>query len=1342
MNEHDNKPNRDRVRSIFDEVADLAPTERAAALGRLCVTGDRADAALREEVEGLLASHDAARQGRFMTSPTAATTVRNAAIAETPGMRVGPYKLLQVIGEGGFGTVFLAEQTEPVRRRVALKIIKLGMDTKQVIARFEAERQALALMDHPHIARVLDAGATPITEHGGGRPYFVMEYVVGDAITQFAANNNLDLRARLELFAQVCSAVQHAHTKGIIHRDIKPGNVLVTMSDGMPFARVIDFGIAKATGGSGGLTDKTLFTEHRQLIGTPEYMSPEQAQGSPDIDTRTDVYALGVLLYELLAGVTPFDGKRLRSAAWDEMRRIIKEEEPPTPSVRVTQRLKSSGSASSPSVPPAPVGGCPSVPSDLRGELDWIVMKSLDKDRARRYETPSALAADVLCHLKGEAVTAAPPSAAYRLRKFVRRNKGPVIAGTAVAAALLVGIAGTTIGMWRASVAEAEATHQAFVAGRHAAAANIERLKAETQRDFAARSGRALLALLNGNESNTDLAFVRGINHAIGERSATEDGHGPWDPDDVAKHVGRDLSGLSALTLDTARKVIDAQEQLRRQTDAAEWSAYTANIFAALSDPYSRRRYLDACAEKLRNWEWDFLNASSDVSLLTLRVPGRSDVSWTRAGFVSGGTRVVACAGESIIATFDAKTGELLCAGDGADKVYDFTASQMSSVIAVNGSRRSSGTGSSEEFNEVWDAETLRKRFVLPGRGTVSPCGRWVHASAVIFDANSGARVAALDLHGRYGPHSRGAGFSEDGKQFITWGTDAVSERVSRVDVWDAESGRLLHSIEELPRLDRALAAGDALVTTHSFGYRVWDRHTMTHIRTFEADTGTSGDTLSSDGRYIYARPYNCEGRIYEVATGTLVSRLTDEAHGVYEGEFSEDASRIAAASGPFVCVWDVATGKRLAKLPGHQEGWMSVALSPDGTSILSRGSDGMARLWSATAFHVTKIATPEYRIYDNESTARRKLTNSTHVLATDWDGNASVMLIDVATGTVDVTIDVPAPSNTESTYALNDAFFSGDGRRVITRRGPSVRVWNAADGAPIREIVLPVNIDNPAIRTRAAGTRHGHLPIGDPVWLECDYQGSRLLALFGNGLARVYDATDGNILLEARGDGYPIGVLSPDGVVAAIAWEDHTIRLFDIASATQIGILSGHTDVVSQMAFDPSGKRLVTKSEDLSIRLWDLASGAQKVLFTGTERLRDPSSWLHSLWFFCGIGSFDHDRQRLALRVDGGCAIHDTITGELLIELKWHAWPINHAIFSPDGSRIFTSSLDNTIRVWESETGREVMVLRPDMGNESGFAVLDLSPDGTRLIARYAFDSTFHVFDTLPYQNRHGASK
>jgi serine/threonine protein kinase len=359
-------------------------------------------------------------------------------IAEDVGARIGPYKLLQRIGEGGFGTVFLAEQTAPVRRRVALKVVKLGMDTRQVVARFEAERQALALMDHPHIAKVLDAGATP-----SGRPFFVMEYVVGDPITAFADSHRLTVNDRLGLFGQVCSAVQHAHTKGIIHRDLKPANILVNMVDGAPFANVIDFGIAKAAAQS--LTERTLFTMHGQLIGTPEYMSPEQAEGSPDIDTRTDVYALGVVLYELLTGLTPFDARRLRGAAFAELIRIIRDEDPPSPSARLSRSLDALAKhAAARGVGPARLGAM------VRGELDWIVMKALDKDRSRRYETAAALGDDVRRHLTGDPVDAAPASTMYRVRKFVRRHRAGVTAGAVIAGMLLLGIGGTSWGLWKA----------------------------------------------------------------------------------------------------------------------------------------------------------------------------------------------------------------------------------------------------------------------------------------------------------------------------------------------------------------------------------------------------------------------------------------------------------------------------------------------------------------------------------------------------------------------------------------------------------------------------------------------------------------------------------------------------------------------------------------------------------------------------------------------------------------------------------------------------------------------------------------------------------------------------
>ncbi|MBS0197193.1 MAG: serine/threonine protein kinase [Planctomycetes bacterium] len=369
-------------------------------------------------------SASAADAATVMGSSTAVA----GSLREGPGTRIGPYKILQLIGEGGFGSVFMAQQEQPVRRKVALKIIKLGMDTRQVVARFEQERQALAILDHPNIAKVFDAGATET-----GRPYFVMELCTGEPIDAYCDRHNLSIHERLELFAQVCTAVQHAHTKGIIHRDIKPSNVLVSAQDGGPSAKVIDFGIAKATASR--LAEKTVFTEHQQIIGTPEYMSPEQAEGSLDIDTRTDVYALGVMLYELLTGSVPFSSRELRSAAYAEIQRIIREVDPPKPSTRLSQNTETiAGVAARRKTEPRKLG------TIVRGELDWIVMKALEKDRTRRYESANGLAADIRRYLCGEAVVAAPPSTAYRFRKFIRRNRVVVSAGSAVALALLIGV--------------------------------------------------------------------------------------------------------------------------------------------------------------------------------------------------------------------------------------------------------------------------------------------------------------------------------------------------------------------------------------------------------------------------------------------------------------------------------------------------------------------------------------------------------------------------------------------------------------------------------------------------------------------------------------------------------------------------------------------------------------------------------------------------------------------------------------------------------------------------------------------------------------------------------------
>ena len=469
----------ERVEAVFAvAVAKASEAERAAYLEGAC--GD--DVALRERVEALLASHEAAEG--FLSRPpladAASTVADNPAIAEGPGTRIGRYKLLQVIGEGGFGSVFMAEQEHPVRRKVALKIIKLGMDTRQVIARFEAERQALAMMDHPHIAKVLDAGATD-----SGRPFFVMELVRGVPITEYCDTNNLSTRDRLELFVPVCHAVQHAHQKGIIHRDIKPSNILVTMADGRPIPKVIDFGIAKAT--SARLTEKTLFTEFRQLIGTPEYMSPEQAEMSGiDVDTRTDVYSLGVLLYELLTGTTPFDPKELRSKAYGEIQRMIREVEPPRPSTRVSSLGPTLAAvAAHRRTEPRKLGQL------MRGELDWIVMKAMEKDRTRRYETANGLAMDVKRYLEDEPVSARPAGAGYRLRKFATKHKVGFAAAGGVAAALVLGLALATAGFVRARTERDRAVTLAAALDEQRrdaidARARAETAKADAEKDRAA----------------------------------------------------------------------------------------------------------------------------------------------------------------------------------------------------------------------------------------------------------------------------------------------------------------------------------------------------------------------------------------------------------------------------------------------------------------------------------------------------------------------------------------------------------------------------------------------------------------------------------------------------------------------------------------------------------------------------------------------------------------------------------------------------------------------------------------------------------------------------------------
>ena len=455
----------DKIKALLAQALEKeTPQERAGFLNEVCAEDPTAQA----ELESLLLAHDGA--GDFLAAPAPELTavLENLPLSEGPGTVIGPYKLLEKIGEGGMAVVYMAQQAQPLKRRAALKIIKLGMDTREVIARFEAERQALALMDHPNIAKVFDAGATDT-----GRPYFVMELVRGISITEYCDKSKLSTQDRLALFLSVCNAVHHAHQKGIIHRDLKPSNIMVTMHDDKPVPKVIDFGIAKATNRQ--LTEKTVFTRYAQMIGTPEYMSPEQAQMSGlDIDTRTDIYSLGIVLYELLTGALPFDGETLRSAGFAEVQRIIREEEPLRPSTRISTLGKAAEEIATRR--DTNVAG---LARRLYRELEWIPLKALRKDRTRRYTSASEFAQDINNYLNDQPLLAGPESTFYRLQKMVHKNRVQVISVSAVAAALIAGLVVSTwlyIGRSRAIDTVSELTDQAQMQEK---LSNVQRLYAE-----------------------------------------------------------------------------------------------------------------------------------------------------------------------------------------------------------------------------------------------------------------------------------------------------------------------------------------------------------------------------------------------------------------------------------------------------------------------------------------------------------------------------------------------------------------------------------------------------------------------------------------------------------------------------------------------------------------------------------------------------------------------------------------------------------------------------------------------------------------------------------------------
>jgi WD40 repeat protein/serine/threonine protein kinase len=958
-----------RDRDIFIAALEKDPAERSAYLDRACGT----DQTLRRHLEGLFQVCEKA--GKFLESPLAGidrTTYQG--VTEQPGTVIGPYKLLEQLGEGGFGIVFMALQQHPVRRKVALKVIKPGMDSKQVIARFQAERQALALMDHPHIARVLDAGATD-----WGRPYFVMELVRGISITQFCDDNRLTPYERLELFVAVCQAVQHAHQKGIIHRDLKPSNVLVTLHDGTPLVKVIDFGIAKALGPER-LTDKTLVTGLAHVLGTPLYMSPEQAEMSgQDTDTRTDIYALGVLLYELLTGTTPFDKERLKEASLDEIRRIIREEEPAKPSTRISTLGHGAATVSA---------NRKSEPRRLRqlflGELDWIVTKALEKDRNRRYETASSFAADVQRYLHDEPVQACPPSAMYRFRKFARRNKAVLTTTSVVAFAVLLTVAGLAVGTALVSRANQDLRQSLYyeriaLAEREWSANNLgrmEELLAECPADLRGFEWRYLRRLrykslppLRHDSGVVCLAF-----HPKGQCLAAGSQRGVISLWDV--HAGRLLRSFRvragepmvfgmAFSPDGQRLAAGySDKRIRiwpvwREQEPLDWEAHSGTVVCVAFSPDGKRlasssfnhgREGGPAGGEAKVWD-----AASAHELLTFHRQPLGGLT-----FSPDGRRLASSEGKTV-KIWDATTGNAV-----------WTSPEQRaplSTIAFSPDGRSVASGSADLSGRVhaevklWDAQTGELRRTLLA---FSPDGQRLASGGMdhtikLWDVATGRET--LTLRGHQLP-IRGVAFSPDGRQLASASLDRT------VRVWDATP------LEERPGeepltlpvnpdggvLDVAFHLDGERLATAADDIKLWNRHTGKKLFSLADSEGCECIAFSPDGQRL-AGGKDGQVKVWDVRTGQILHSLDGFTNHTSGLAFSRDSRYLVSAHyDATVRVWDMATGHREDRIrTAHDWAILSLALSPDGTEVVTASIDEQVKVWDAATGQPLRTLEPPY---------------------------------------------------------------------------------------------------------------------------------------------------------------------------------------------------------------------------------------------------------------------------------------------------------------------------------------------------------------------------------------------
>jgi WD40 repeat protein/serine/threonine protein kinase len=1061
-----------------------------------------------------------------------------ASLVEGPGTSVGRYRLMEQIGEGGFGVVFMAEQQQPVSRKVALKVIKPGMDTKQVVARFEAERQALALMEHLHIARVLDAGATD-----AGRPYFVMELVRGIPITEFCDRNGLTPKERLELFVTVCQAVQHAHQKGIIHRDLKPSNVLVTLQDdGTPLVKVIDFGIAKALGQER-LTEKTLCTGFAQMLGTPLYMSPEQAEMSgQDVDTRTDVHALGVLLYELLTGTTPFDKERLKEASYDEIRRIIREEEPARPSTRISTLGKAATTMS------ANRKSEPRRLSQLfRGELDWIVMKALEKDRNRRYESASAFVADVQRYLHDEPVQACPPSTMYRFRKFARRNRGTLLTATAVAIVVLlavVGLATSTILIAR----EQQATATALRAETQAKDDLEQVLERERElRDEERQNSyfqRIALAEREWSANNLGLmeqlldtcpADLRGwewrylkrlplgglppIRHGTGVLSVA------FSPDDRRIVVG-DHSGFVTIWNAMGEKKYT-------------FRAHQRHISGATFSPDGRLLATGSSWEnKVKVWDFDRLQADPAKALLIAEIahPEKPDETVDSVAFSPDGRRLASAVSGTVYVWDVATGGQVFAPVSGPHFIRQLTYSPDGNYLA------SADADIEARTVRIWNARTGREERTLAGHKAAvqsvsfSPDGRWLASATGNLITHADSEIKLWDVRTWKNVRTfRGhtgviwsVVFSPDGQGLASAGTDEA------VKLWDLRSGQEVLTLRGHYGGIRSVNFshdGTRLVSAGGHGtILIWDATPLGR------ETGQESLTLSHGGP-VRSLAFSPDGQWLASVTGDGTVRLWDDK-----------LRRAGGGNAP------------LRTLVGYAGITMKVLFSPRGRFLVSGGKNRL-KAWDTTTWTEHPIPSSGGAPFASSSDGK--------YLATCKQFGEVPFVIEIRNATTGQGVCSPLRDHD---WAISEMAISphADGPRLASGSvDGTVRVWDVKTG---KQIVQPPLCHGNDVQSVAFSQDGRFLASGGrdhvvKVW------STQTWKLFGE----LPDLTAAVICVAFH---------PRDSSVLAWGGSDSTVRVWKVGTK-EIHALRGHRSWVESVAFSPDGEWLASASLDGTVKIW-----------------------------------------------------------------------------------------------------------------------------------------------------------